>query len=278
MNTLRTAAGLDLHLHAWPVSGPQAAVALLHGYGEHAGRYDHVARAFNDRGIAVYAVDLRGHGRSPGSRAHVDAFTDYHRDADALVLHVKERHPGVPLFVFAHSMGALVYLHWALAGRGQDLRGVCLSSPFLGIQIPVSGAKAAAGRFLSKVLPKMGLPSGLNGAAVTRDPEMAKKYDSDPLMNKNAGARWFTEAMAAIDKVLSQAHQLERPLILLYGGDDRVANPDATDKLVAKLTMKDRTVERLPGHYHELVNEPLDIRNGLIRRYGDWILEKAKNP
>lgn len=276
MSTQKTSDGVELNMHEWLADGtPRLVLALIHGYGEHGGRYLHLGRALNMHGISTVAVDLRGHGKSSGKRGHVDTFSQFHHDATALVARAKTLAAGAPVALMGHSMGGLLVLDWLLAGNGRDLSGVVITSPFLGLALKVNPVKEGLGRVMSRVIPTLALPSGLKGADVCRDPELQKLYDSDPLNNKNATARWFTETMKTIEDVHARAGQLDAPLLLLYGGADKVASADATDQLAAKLRMKDKTVERLQDHYHELVNELPETRAKIIERIGAWLLAHA---
>ena len=272
-NGLTAEDGTRLHLHEWRAEDPRLTVALVHGYAEHAGRYAHVAAALNAKGISVVAVDLRGHGRSDGARGHVDAFSDYHQDVDVLLAKADE---GRPLFMLGHSMGGLLTAHYLLAGKGPKVHGVVLSSPYLGLALEVSGVKKGAAVLLSRVLPKLSLPSGLEGKDLTRDPAMVKLHDDDRLNFGTANARWFTESTQAMERVLAQASQLSKPLLLVYGGADRVASADATDRFAAKLAVADREVARLPGFFHEILNEPPADRDPLIARIAGWLLAHAE--
>lgn len=280
MASLTTGDGIELFLHEWTIPSPRLLVIVLHGYGEHAGRYAHMAQAFNAKGMSVLAVDLRGHGKSKGRRGHVERFRDYHHDVYALMEAAKSKAPGVPIALFGHSMGALLGIDWLLSGNGKELVGVALSSPFLGIALAVNPVKAAVGRFMSRYVPTLALPTGIHGTDVTRDPELSRLYDSDPLNNKNATARWFTEALETIERAHARAAELAPPMLLLYGGADRLASADATDRFAARL--KERAgkapliVERLGGYFHELVNEPPELRAPVIERFAAWLIERAE--
>lgn len=277
MTTLRTRDGRDLNLYHWPVkNGPEVmTLGIIHGYGEHAERYAHVADALGARGISVVAVDLRGHGRSSGTRGFVERFEEYHLDCEQLLDAARARAGGRPIALLGHSMGGLVLSHWMLAGGAQGTVGSVLSSPYLGLALAVSPVKIGLGRVMSRIVPTLALPSGLTGADVTRDPTLAAIYDSDPLNNKNATARWFTEATRAQQEVLTRASELKGPMLLLYGGADRVASADVTDRFAASLRGADVTSERLAGHYHELVNEPPEIRARVLDRIGAWLVAHA---
>jgi alpha-beta hydrolase superfamily lysophospholipase len=278
MTTLRTQDGRDLNLYHWPARGVPEVMTLgiIHGYGEHAGRYAHVADALNARGISVVSADLRGHGRSSGGRGFVERFDEYHLDAQQILDAAKARAGGRPVALLGHSMGGLVLTHWMLAGGASGTVGTVLSSPYLGLALAVNPVKIALGRVMSRIVPTLGLPSGLKGADVTRDPALAAVYDSDPLNNKNATARWFTEATRAQQQVLARAGELKGPMLLMYGGADRVASADATDRFAASLRGADITSERLAGHFHELVNEPPEVRSRVLERISAWLLERAK--
>jgi lysophospholipase len=273
---LKTRDGSTLKLHDWSITHPKVSVGLLHGYGEHAGRYEHAARAWNELGLSVFGVDLRGHGRSSGIRGHVEHFSDYHYDVDALIEAVRSRASDRPIALFGHSMGALLAIDWMIAGGQKKVAGVALSSPFLGVALPVSPVKIAMGKAMSRLLPKLALSMGLHGRDVTRDPDLARVYDSDPLNNQKATVRWYTEAMDAIDRALARAGELTVPMLVLYGGADKVASADKTDVFVRSLKMADRSHERLADHYHELVNEPPEARNKIIARVGAWLVERKE--
>jgi len=272
---LRTSDGVALHLHDWGVPGAKATVAIVHGYGEHGARYAHVAQALNAAGVSALAVDLRGHGRSGGPRGHVLRFSEYHRDVDALLERARQRSSGHKLFVLAHSMGGLVAVDYLLAGGGKDVAGLVLSSPFFGVALAANPLKLALGRVMSRVWPGLSLPTGLGGEHVTRDAEQARLYSSDPLNNKNATARWYTEAMAAIAYTTAHARELSTPTYLVYGGGDRTASASATDGFAAQLTVRDRKVERIEGGAHELVNDLPETRADIIRRVVTWVTERA---
>ena len=274
-DALKTRDGLSLQLHDFGGAPKKALVMLLHGYGEHAGRYSHVASALREQGIAMIGADLRGHGRSAGPRGAVSRFDDYHQDADTLLAHVETKRNGAPVFLFGHSMGGLLALHWLLARGTAPFSGAILSSPFLGVALAVPTWKSVMAKGMSRFLPAVSLPSGLTGKDVTRDPDMAALYDSDPLNVKVANARWYTEALSAIESVKSRAAELELPTLLLYGGHDKIASADATDDVARRLRMEDKTAERLPAYYHELVNEPPADRAVILKRIADWILARA---
>jgi alpha-beta hydrolase superfamily lysophospholipase len=267
---------VGLQIHRWPVQSARAQVLLLHGYAEHALRYTHVIRRWNDAGLAVVAVDLRGHGRSVGQRGRVDRFEDYHRDLEVGVEALVDPRE-LPAFLFGHSMGALLALHWSLVAeaRRSPFHGLALSSPYLGLSLEVPPLKRWIGQILSNRWPSVSLPSGLSGRDVARDPNLAAEYDRDPLVFPRANVRWFTEAHRAIQDVFAGASRIHDPMLLLYGGDDRVASADATDRFAAACGSSDLTAERLPGTYHEILNEPEPIRSELADRFSRWMLDRA---
>lgn len=270
MTTITTGDGKALHLHEWPVAEPVATVAVLHGYAEHGGRYARVAEAFNSKNISMFAVDLRGHGRSPGARGHVDRFSDYYLDATALEAHARQHAGDGPLFLFAHSMGGLLAFDWLLSGVQRDFQGVLCTSPFFATK-DNHFAKVMAAKVMSRLLPGLSIP--LPRLKVTRDDAEQTLYDNDPLNNSNLTARWGAEAMVAQDRVMARASSFDHPLLLLYGGADVVVDAAVTDQLVRSLKISDCTTERLDGHAHELVNEPLEVRTAVIDRLADWVLE-----
>jgi len=251
----------------FPDEKPLAVVALLHGYGEYAGRYDHVMRAWAERGIATIAVDLRGHGRSGGQRGYCRRFAEYLDDARELEALVAA-HDG-PAFLFGHSFGGLIAAS-SVIGKPGPWRALALSSPFFGFAVKVPPLKRIVGLVASRVAPRLSLPSGLGGDAVTHDKEKARAYEADPLVLKVANARWFTEAHAAQDRALAQASAVTLPLCLVVGGADPVARVDCARAFFDAAGATDKVWDERPGLFHEVLNEP--EWPGIAARYVDFIL------
>lgn len=268
MNTFPSADGTLLNEMVWPAPSHRGVVALLHGYGEHIARYDHVGKALATAGFSVYGCDLRGHGKSAGVRGHIDRFTQYLDDAQALV--TRARVAGGPVFILGHSNGGLIATHYVLRDP-QGIAGLVLSSPFFGLKLAVPWIKVMAGKLASNVYPTLKLPSGLRGVDVSRDPATQVDYDNDPLNNKNATARWFTETLAAQAAAYDKAPSLTLPCLVLHGAADKIADPQRTEAVAARFGSRDKTVALLPGQYHEIFNEPEADRAKAIGQMTDWL-------
>ncbi|MEM1025084.1 MAG: lysophospholipase [Myxococcota bacterium] len=269
---VQTEDGLRLHVIRSEAEDPQGEVLLVHGYGEHSGRYAEVAESWTRRGLSVTAFDLRGHGRSEGPRGHVDRFEDYHRDLDAVSDFVRTQSEHRP-FLFGHSMGGLLSLHFLVQRGVEAWRGLALSSPYVGLELEVPAWKVAMGRVLNHVTPSLGLATDLKGAQVASDPEIAARYDIDPLNNKKATVRWFQESQRAMEEVFAGASELDIQTLLLFAGGDVVASPAASRRLAQALPSVE--AEELAGLQHEILNEPKPTREGLIERYADWFLARV---
>ena len=244
----------SLHRPSGAVAG---AVLLTHGYAEHAGRYDEVVDALVARSLLVARYDLRGHGHSEGPRGHVDRFSEYIEDATALLGQLRKdaafRDAGAPVLL-GHSLGGLISFHLALSDPG-SFRAVVLSSPFFGLALAVPAPKRLAGRVLSRILPKVGLPSGLRGADLTHDAVKARAYDEDPMLVPKATARWFTEAMKAQADAFERAPSMQLPIAIFAGAEDKVASTPAAEALFARIGSSNKRFEALAGQYHEIFNE-----------------------
>ncbi len=265
----RTPRGPALHYYVTiPEGAARAKVGLLHGYADHGRRYQHVADAWAERGIATFALDLRGHGLSEGKRGYCDSFDEYRSDVAELTRLVQERAAGVPAFFFGHSFGGLVATTAAIE-HPSPWRGLVLSGPFFGLALDVPPAKVLAGKIASRLVPALGLPSGLHGSDLTHDAARAKAYDEDPLVFKNATARWFTETSAAQVRALARAPALTMPLYLLMGGQDRVAKVSVARAFFDAAGSPDKTWDERPALFHEVLNEP--EWRGIADRLAEWM-------
>jgi alpha-beta hydrolase superfamily lysophospholipase len=255
---IRRAGGPRLAVEIFaPAKETRAAVLLSHGYAEHAGRYDRVIDAWTKSGLFVATYDLRGHGRSEGRRGHVDSFSEYVDDVNA-VLGELERHHRWPArkkpVLFGHSLGGLISASVAAEAPAR-FAGLAMTSPFFGLAHPVAKAKVWAGRVMSRILPTLSQPSGLKGSDLTHDADLAARYDEDPYHFSHVTVRWFAQTKDAQTGLLMRAPRLTLPMFCLAAGDDRIASTPATRRLFALAASEDKELVVLQGLYHEVLNE-----------------------
>jgi alpha-beta hydrolase superfamily lysophospholipase len=264
--------GPSLYFYVTAPERPRVFLGLLHGYGEHAGRYAHVADAWAEHGIATVAVDLRGHGKAEGRRGHCDRFDEFLDDAAELARLVRERAPDLGAIFFGHSFGGLVAASVALAGPTPWL-GLALSSPFFGVATAVPLAKRLAGKVATRVAPTLALPTGLSGKMVTHDLQRARAYDEDPLVFKTATARWFSETEAAQERAIARAGSLSMPLLLVAGLSDSVVSVPRERAFFDAAGSTDKTWDGREGLFHEVLNE-VEWRP-IADRFAEWILARG---
>lgn len=228
---------------------PVAAMLVLPGYGDHAWRYRHVVPRWADQGIATLIVDFRGHGRLGGLRAYGSGVHEFLDDAMIGAEMLRLRAPEVPHFVFGHSHGGLVATHVALAGRA-SWAGLVLSAPYFDLRFPVPAAKRIAGEIAAVLAPTLGLPSGMTGLDVVRDPARAAEYDDDPLGFEIARAGWFVGARRAQARARRHAKDITLPVYCVFGTDDRIARIEAAKAIVDAASSRDKTFDVRPDYRH----------------------------
>jgi len=207
------AGGLELFHQIWQAdASPKAHIALVHGIGEHSGRYPNVAAHFPPRGYTVHGFDLRGHGRSPGRRGHINAWSEFREDVRAYIRMISAQAEGKPVFIYGHSLGGLIALEYVLH-YPDLLQGVIASAPAVG-QSAISPVLIFLSRVMSRVMPTFSLQTGLDATAVSRDPAVVNGY-ADPLVHSFASARFGTEAMAAQAWTNAHAPDLKLPLLIV---------------------------------------------------------------
>ena len=245
--------GLRLHGEAWlPTGEPTAAVVISHGAGEHIGRYPHVVERLVAGGYAVYALDHRGHGRSEGPRALVDRVDNAVADLDQLV--VMAAADGHPVFLLGHSMGGAIALRYAIAHQ-ERLSGLALSSALAALEA-ASPAQRLAAKMLSAIAPRLPVIA-VDPTLVSRDPEVVRAYQEDPLVHHGKlPARTVAELAAAVDSFPDTVGAITLPTLIMYATDDKLAPPSGSVMLAERIGAADKTVKAYEGLYHEIFNEP----------------------
>ena len=246
----------EMSYHEWsPAEKPRAAILLLHGFGEHAGRYERLGNFLAARGFYVIAPDARGHGRSSGKRGHVLRFDQYLDDLDDLMRKTRTGALGeVPWFVVGHSMGGLVALRFVLRNQA-PYRGLVVSNPLLGLAFKVPVVKDVVGRLLSSIWPTLTMGNEINPDNLSRDRSVGEAYMKDPLVHHQVSTRWFTEMLAAVSRTHEESHALKIPTLFLLSTDDRLVNMKAAHGLFEKLGNTAKQLKIYEGLYHEIFNE-----------------------
>jgi alpha-beta hydrolase superfamily lysophospholipase len=237
----------------WPSEQPRAAVCIIHGMGEHIGRYHHVADFLHRHGIATAGIDLPGFGRSGGARGHSD-LPSLLSQIELLVRRMQEWHPGIPVFLFGQSMGGNLVLNY-LFDKRSAISGVIASSPWIRLPAQPSPWLIGFAQVMSRIMPALTKANGLDTGELSSDPAVEAAYRADPLVHDRV-------SMALGLSMLKGAHRLDRqaghspaPLLLMHGSRDRLTDPIATEALAGRL-VGDVSLKIWPGMKHELHNEP----------------------
>ncbi|HEU0190505.1 MAG TPA: alpha/beta hydrolase [Mycobacterium sp.] len=248
--------GVRIVYDVWtPDPPPRAVVVLSHGFGEHAGRYHHVAQRFGGAGMATYALDHRGHGRSGGKPVLCRDISEYTGDFHTLVGIATREHPALPRIVLGHSMGGGIVFSYGV-DHPDDYRLMVLSGPAVSMGGAVSPVLALVGKLVGAVAP--GLPiQKLDSSGVSRDPAVVAAYDADPLVHHGLVPAGVARALLRVSDTMEQrASALAAPLLIVHGEDDRLVPVDGSRRLAACAGSADVELKVYPGLYHEVFNEP----------------------
>jgi alpha-beta hydrolase superfamily lysophospholipase len=252
----KTKDGLEMYSKAWqPAGNAKGVVCLVHGVGEHIGRYQPDGEALAAGGYILAGFDQRGFGRSQGKRGHTPSLEAYFDDIDAFLREVARRYPGLPRFLYGHSMGGILVLGYTPV-RKPAISGVIATGPGLKTAIAEQKFKVFISKMLGKYLPTLTLDSGVDAQTLSRDPQVADIFTNDPLVHTQITAAWGKAMMGAIDQVYENAPRFPLPLLLMHGAKDELAYPSGS-QLFAELVPKDKlTFKMWDGFKHELHTDP----------------------
>ena len=256
-----------LRYRLWRPRGAQRLLVILHGFGEHGGRYQAVAAWLAEQGLGVAVPDLSGHGRSSGQRGDLDI----PRCVESLIRltsTVFMPETGSREYaLFGHSFGGLVAIHWALNGSPTPRRLVA-QSPLLEVGFSIPGWKSLAARLLAGLWPTCSFSTGVDAAALSHDPAVVQAYQADPLVHHTMSARAYQSTVRTQDDAMARAGTLRVPVLLLGGSKDRIISLEAVRRWCDRVLCEKRQV-MFNGCYHELHHEP--VRDEVLRLIREWV-------
>jgi acylglycerol lipase len=264
---------VKIYYQAWlPEGNPRAVLLVVHGLGEHSGRYMNVVNHFVPMGYAVYGLDHIGHGKSDGAREFVESFDDLTNNLKIFYDMVKLKQPEAPIFLLGHSMGGLITSCYLLDHQN-DFKGAVISAPAVKVSDNISKVTIFIGKILSVLAPKAGI-LGVSAGDVSRDPSVVKAYVDDPLVfHGKTTARLAAELLKAMMRVTSEATHISLPFIVVQGGADKLVEPEGAQMLYDKAASKDKTIKIYDGLYHEVFNEP--EKAVVLKDVEDWLSERV---
>lgn len=260
---------LRVYHQAWLPDGEiKAIIFIIHGLGEHSGRYVNVVNHFVPLGYAVYSFDNIGHGRSDDGREVIERFEDLTAPIKQVLALIHQEHPEKPVFIYGHSMGALI-TSFHLLDRQAEFKGAIISAPLVTIPAHVSPMTVKLGKILSVIAPKMGIVA-VDPSSLSHDKEVVNRYINDPLVfHKKAPARISAEMLRAMMRVTAEVERITLPLFILQGSSDYLVDPNGAQLLVKKASSADKTLKVYEGLYHEVHNEP--EREAMFRDLEAWL-------
>jgi alpha-beta hydrolase superfamily lysophospholipase len=246
-------AGGSIAYRAWPQPGASITFAVVHGLGEHGGRYERFAKGMARHGMGTFALDLRGHGNSPGRRGHVDSWSQWTDEVSDFVKHVAAvaQSEVVPL---GHSFGGTTLLSSVLAGKLTGIARFIVSSPALKVKVAVPAWKIKLATSASRLVPKLTLDNEVDPKLLSRIPEVVEAYRTDPLVHSKISSRLYTEWLTATKAILAHASDIKIPFLILAGTDDGLIDPEGS-KALHETSSSMSSLRLLEGRYHEPFND-----------------------
>ena len=266
--------GLKLFMRSWrPQSTPRGVVMIVHGLMSHSGLYEWAADNLVSHGFAVYALDLRGHGKSEGEFYFAETVDQYVDDVANAVAIAKSREPGLPVFVLGHSAGGVISCEYAL-GHQADIAGlVCESAAH---EVPASEFTLAALKGLSRIAPHLHV-FRLKDEDFSRDPKFVEKMKADPLVHHIAYPSSTVAALVRTDERLkNEFPKITLPVLIVHGTADKVTSPSGSKHFYERAGSTDKTLKLYEGHYHDLLN---DVDRDLVMAdMTEWITSHSGAP
>lgn len=246
--------GVRLYYEWWMPVRPKAILVVVHGLGDHAGRYGPLIRYFGQREYGVAIYDQRGHGNSSGLRGHIAHFQDLLGDLAAFVQFVKEKYPGVPVFLVGHSFGGQLALNF-IVRYAKGLRGILLSSPNVQLAIKVPKWKRMLSEYGHRWFPRMRIRQEIDPVLLSHDPEIVRRYKDDPLVVRRITLQTGMEIVRNLELVMALASRIHLPAFFMHAGEDKICDPEGTRRFFRRIPVARKQLKIYDGFSHELFNE-----------------------
>jgi alpha-beta hydrolase superfamily lysophospholipase len=259
---------VELHTRSWTIADPRYDILLVHGLGEHSGRWNHVAEYLNSRGANVYSYDVRGHGESGGDRVDLSHFVQLHRDISEMALRTAAS-TGRPWVLYGHSLGGLQCAGYLIDHTEPMPNVAVLSAPAMVTTRGIDRVLKVASSVLGRITPTTRVENKITAEQLSKDPAVGEAYFADPLVETKATVRFGKACFAEQDRLVGHAGEIDIPTLVIHGADDPLVEPQASASLATSPSVERKVY---PGIRHELHNEP--EAEQVLGDIADWIDRK----
>jgi len=259
--------GMRLYYRYWIPEKPKKILCIIHGHGEHSGRYRMMASKLMDDQIAVYCMDMRGHGKSQGKKGHAKNLDLLLSDIEELLKAARVQDLGSPLFLMGHSMGGNLVANYMISNDSREVTGFILSAPWLKLKLEPSAWKVKSGLLVGKIWSSYSTSTGLDPVKISRITSEVEKYVEDPMVHDKISVALYNAITAGSVLALQQADKIKKPGLVYHGTDDGIIDWTASEKFASgnkKIDWK-----AIEGAYHEPHNDV--CREEIYALVSDWI-------
>jgi alpha-beta hydrolase superfamily lysophospholipase len=253
--SFQSGSGANIFYRCWAPAEPRAVLLLVHGLAEHSGRYGEFASFLADAGIATYALDHPGHGKSDGQRGHIGRFEEYIDALGQLLSIVRQAHPDLPMVLLGHSMGGLIAADFLLQHESEFVAAVLSGAAIQSPQRP-PGIVIIINKVIAAILPGLGVFQ-MDASGISRDPQVVSDYENDPLVYRGKGTAGLVAAISsAMNRIIANAASIRLPMLIMHGSVDSLTAVDGSKLLHETISSEDKKIVIYDGLYHEILNEP----------------------
>lgn len=267
-NYITATDGLRLHYKMWEANKTENVLCIVHGHGEHAGRYSHVAAYLNEKNISVFALDLRGHGLSKGKRGHTPSYDLLMKDIEEILKVAREHFLDTPMYLMGHSLGGNLVANFMINDISEELSGFILSAPWFKLAFEPPKFKLKLGQLMCNIWPGFSEHNGLDASKLSKDANEVQKYKDDPLVHGMISAGLFSSISGACKTALLSAGNIKTKGLIYHGSADQIIDAHASEEFAKSNKLFEWNL--IDGGYHEPHND--SERQQVFKLLSTWII------
>jgi acylglycerol lipase len=259
--------GIKLFIRDYSLQNSNKVILIIHGLGEHSGRYLKLIQDFNDKNISVFTIDIRGHGKSEGKRGHSPFYQQLMNDIQCFIEHVTKKIPDQKYFLYGHSFGGNLVINYSFQ-ENKKINGIIATSPLIKPSIAPSRIVLFMGKLFKKIVPNLILSNGININGISRNMQVINDYRNDPLIHNKVSVQLGLDIISSGIYALENSQYITVPMIVFHGKNDGLTSYSASQKLVQNSGPNIKFIG-FDDAYHEIHNEPEKVE--LLRNIFNWI-------